>query len=49
MGWDKIWDGLDNEKNWEIEKYRAQSTILGVQYFHKHWGPAGYFVSEYLR
>ena len=40
MGWDEIWDGLDNGENWETEKY------LGV---HKHWDPAGYFVSEYLR
>ena len=23
MDWDKIWDGLDNEENWEVEKYRA--------------------------
>ena len=25
MDWDEIWDGLDNEKNWSAEKYRAQS------------------------
>ena len=30
MDWDEIWDGLDNEKNWEAEKYRTQSTLLGV-------------------
>ena len=37
MDWDGIWDGLNNEKNWEAEKYRAKSTLLGVQDFHKHW------------
>ena len=26
IDWDEIWDGLDNQKNWEAEKYRAQST-----------------------
>ena len=52
MDWDGIWDFLDNEKNWEAEKYRAQSTRLGVQDFHKHWGwyaPSSYFVPGYLR
>ena len=36
MDWDEIWDGLDNEMNWEAEKYRAKSTLVGVQDFHKH-------------
>ena len=52
MDWDEIWDGLDNEKNWEAEKYRAPRTLLGVQDFHKHWdrySPTGYFVPGYLR
>ena len=25
-GWDKIWDGLDNEKNWNAEKYRTHTA-----------------------
>ena len=52
MDWDKIWDGLDNEKNWEAEEYWAQSTLLGVQDFHKHWdryAPSSHFVPGYLR
>ena len=52
MDWDEIWDGLDNEKNWEAEKYRAGSTLLGVRDFHKHWdryAPFSYLVPGYLR
>ena len=52
MDWDEIWDGLDNENNWKAEKYRAQSTLLGVQDFHKHWdryAPSSYFDPRYLR
>ena len=52
MDWDKIWDGLDNEENWAAEKYRAQSTLLGVQDFRKYWDryvPSGYFIPDYLR
>ena len=30
MDLDRIWDRLDNEKNWEAEKYRTQSTLLGA-------------------
>ena len=51
MDWDEIWDDLDNEKNWEADKYRAKSTLLGVQDFHKHWdrcAPFIYFVPGYL-
>ena len=51
MDWDEIWDGLDNEKNWEAENYRAKSTLVGVQDFHKHWdryAPFSYFVPGYL-
>ena len=47
MDWDKIWDDLDNEENWAAEKYRAQSTLLAVQDFRKHWNryvPSGYFI-----
>ena len=47
MDWDEIWNGLDNEKNWEAEKYRAKNTLPGVQDFHKHWdryAPLSYFV-----
>ena len=51
MDWDEILDGLDNEKNWVAEKYRAQSTLLAIEGFHKHWdryAPSSYFVPEYL-
>ena len=37
MDWDEIWDGLDNEKNWDAEKYRAQTTLLAIEDLHKHW------------
>ena len=30
MDWDEIWDGSGNEKNWEAEKCRTQSTLLGA-------------------
>ena len=46
MDWDEIWDNLGNGKNWGAEKYRAQSTLLGVRDFHKHWdryAPSSYF------
>ena len=49
---DEIWDGLDNEKNWDAEKYRAQTTLLAIEDFYKHWdryAPSSYFVPEYLR
>ena len=51
MDWDEIWEGLDNEKNWEAEKYMAKSILLGVRDFHKHWdryAPFSYFVPGYL-
>ena len=52
MDWDDIWDGLDNKRNWEAEKYHAQSALLGVQDFHKYcdrYAPSSYFVPECLR
>ena len=51
MDWGEIWDGIDNEKNWEAEKYRANSTLLGVQDFRKHYryAPFSYFIPGYLR
>ena len=52
MGWDGIWDGLGNEKNWDSEKYRAQTALLAVEDFHKHWdryASSSYFAPEYLR
>ena len=48
VDWDEIWNGLDSEKNWEAEKYRAQSTLLRVQNFRRH-APSDYFVPEYFR
>ena len=50
MDWDEIWNGLDNGKNWDAGKYRAQTTLLAIEGFHKHWDrytPSSYFVPEY--
>ena len=33
IDWVEIWDGLDNERNWEAKKYQVQSTLVGVRGF----------------
>lgn len=35
MDWDEIWNDLDNKNNWMHEKYRAKTTLDGIQYFCK--------------